>query len=106
MPVDLHRFIVDAINLSLSWVPWEADFSYPEIPMASSRGLSPKKEHEITRLAAFLHDLAWRQMQVKGKAAADVVFVDVGSGLGYLGEILSVYGYNVINVESEQSHCE
>ena len=60
--------------------------TFPVLPSACSRGLSPKKTHEITRLASFLHDLARRQILVEGKTAEDVVFVDVGSGLGYLGK--------------------
>ena len=78
--VCLHQSLIALVMLIGS-------FSSPEIPVTSSRGLSPKKSHEIKRLAAFLHDLASQLTKAECKVAEDVVFVDVGSGLGYLGKL-------------------
>ena len=62
------------------------DASHPTIPAHISRGLSPKKSHEVSRFAAFLHSFVRSRFSIDDDARRkEVVFVDVGSGLGYLG---------------------
>ena len=61
----------------------------PPIPPHLAKGLSPKKTHEITHFAAYLKHLVHHRLKVissGSRTPADVVFVDVGSGMGYLGE--------------------
>ncbi|XP_062597462.1 probable methyltransferase-like protein 25 [Saccostrea cucullata] len=61
------------------------------------RGMNPKKQHEVRHMAALVSDIAT-------KTGCDVV-IDVGSGLGYLGHVLStVYGLKVIGLESKSTH--
>ncbi|XP_067653794.1 probable methyltransferase-like protein 25 isoform X2 [Haliotis asinina] len=63
------------------------------------RGMSPKKLHEVTNMSAVVKETA-------AKAGCDVI-VDVGSGLGYLGQVLHVsYGYSVVGVEGCSGHVE
>jgi len=72
------------------------------IPHSLSSGLSPKKAHEISQLSTFLHN----QIKALNKGR-EVVVVDIGSGLGYLGQMLhSLFKYYIINVEGVKSYCE
>ncbi|XP_071098304.1 methyltransferase-like protein 25B [Haliotis cracherodii] len=63
------------------------------------RGMSPKKLHEVTNMSAVV-------METSSKAGCDVI-VDIGSGLGYLGQVLhKCYGYSVVGVEGCDGHVE
>ncbi|KAJ8306713.1 hypothetical protein KUTeg_015754 [Tegillarca granosa] len=61
------------------------------------RGMSAKKQHEVSNMAPLVH-------QLMEQTGSDMV-VDIGSGLGYLGQTLhNKYGHTVIGLESKQSH--
>ena len=61
---------------------------------ADKKGVSRKKIHEISRLAEFIED----------KVPKSLTIVDIGSGLGYLGEELTRRGYKVVGVETSEAH--
>ncbi|XP_070178717.1 uncharacterized protein [Littorina saxatilis] len=64
-----------------------------------SKGMSPKKLHEVEWMASLVNQMAV-------EAECNVV-VDVGSGLGYLGQVLHKnYGLRVIGLESSAGHSE
>ncbi|KAK7466607.1 hypothetical protein BaRGS_00033406 [Batillaria attramentaria] len=64
-----------------------------------AKGMSPKKLHEVQWMASLVH-------QVAAQADCDVV-VDIGSGLGYLGQVLHTnYGLKVIGLEGSVGHTE
>ncbi|KAL8563892.1 hypothetical protein ACOMHN_049548 [Nucella lapillus] len=73
----------------------------PPIQIGSGlrKGMSPKKLHEVERMASLVH-------QVAAELGCNLV-VDVGSGLGYLGQVLhKTYGLSVIGLESSQGHSD
>ncbi|KAK2191903.1 hypothetical protein NP493_43g06009 [Ridgeia piscesae] len=56
------------------------------------KGMNPKKIHEVSQMAAVVDKLC--------KECAVRHIVDIGSGLGYLGQVLSAdYGYRVLGLE-------
>jgi len=69
-------------------------------PLSNSqkRGIKLKKEHEIVNFANFIEE---RCLEGGVKNV-----VDVGSGLGYLGEELSRRGLEVLGVEGSEGHSE
>ncbi|KAJ9576401.1 hypothetical protein L9F63_006757, partial [Diploptera punctata] len=65
-----------------------------DMPDKIRRGLNPKKQHEVTSMAKL----------VRRKCSTDDItqVLDMGSGLGYLDQLLHHhYGYNIIGLESE-----
>ncbi|KAK3095107.1 hypothetical protein FSP39_010389 [Pinctada imbricata] len=59
--------------------------------------MNPKKYHEVVCMSAAIH-------QVAAQSGCSVV-VDVGSGLGYLGQVLhKSYNYKIIGLESKGCH--
>ena len=58
------------------------------------KGVSRKKIHEISRLAELIEENVSKSLTV----------VDIGSGLGYLGEELTRRGYKVVGVETSEAH--
>jgi len=79
--------------------------SFQQCPLSSSplsniqkRGIKVKKEHEIVNFANFIEERC---------LAGDMTnIVDVGSGLGYLGEELTRRGFEVLGVEGSEGHSE
>ena len=65
-----------------------------QLSNADKKGVSRKKIHEISRLAEFIEDNVSKSLTV----------VDIGSGLGYLGEELTRRGYKVVGVETSGDH--
>jgi hypothetical protein len=64
-----------------------------------SRGMNPKKLHEVSRMAKYVNEVCTK---VKCRTV-----VDVGSGLGYLGQCLSAkYGLQVVGLEREEGRVE
>ncbi|XP_076438925.1 uncharacterized protein LOC143277871 [Babylonia areolata] len=73
----------------------------PPTPVSNDlrKGMSAKKLHEVERMASLVH-------QVAVESGCNVV-VDVGSGLGYLGQVLhKSYGLSVIGLESSEGHSD
>jgi len=66
----------------------------------TSRGMSPKKVHEVRRFASFLQ--RYRPVSSHHQPSSHVV--DIGAGLGYLGQCLSDLGYTVHALERDQGH--
>lgn len=62
------------------------------------RGINLKKEHEIVNFANFIEQ---RSLQSDTKN-----ILDIGSGLGYLGEELTRKGFKVLGVEGSEGHSE
>ncbi|XP_060081198.1 probable methyltransferase-like protein 25 isoform X2 [Ylistrum balloti] len=95
-PDSLKNFIRTALTLSL---PRSQRNGVTPVIISPDmcRGMTPKKQHEVSLMSAVVHDVA-RQ------ANCDVI-LDIGSGLGYLGQILQKqFGYNIIGFESKQCH--
>ncbi|XP_062510529.1 probable methyltransferase-like protein 25 [Corticium candelabrum] len=62
------------------------------------RGMKAKKVHEVERMVSFVGALC-REKEIKH-------VVDVGSGLGYLGQALSSqFGLKVLGLESVETRC-
>jgi len=102
-------------NQSTKSVPQEvtqflACFNLLEVPLVScplsrsalsptqKKGISAKKEHEIVNFANFIEE----RCNIIGVKS----IVDIGSGLGYLGEELSRRGFKVMGVEGSEGHSE
>jgi len=62
------------------------------------RRINLKKEHEIINFANFIEQRCF-QSDIKN-------ILDIGSGLGYLGEELTRKGLNVLGVEGSEGHSE
>jgi len=61
-------------------------------------GINLKKEHEIVNFANFIEQKC---------SASDIInIVDIGSGLGYLGEQLTRKEFKVIGIEGSEGHSE
>ncbi|XP_076324405.1 methyltransferase-like protein 25B isoform X1 [Tachypleus tridentatus] len=68
------------------------------IPPSIQRGMAPKKIHEVNQLAELLGIIC--------KEVCCNRVVDVGSGLGYLGQVLhNNFGIQVIGIEREKALC-
>ncbi|CAG2247834.1 unnamed protein product [Mytilus edulis] len=95
-PVSFREFLQKAISLSSSRNCKTLETAV-EIEPNIRRGMNPKKQHEVSKMAALVHDLV--------KDTGSDVIVDVGSGLGYLGQTLNkTYGHTVVGIEGKQSH--
>ncbi|XP_061174710.1 probable methyltransferase-like protein 25 [Saccostrea echinata] len=95
-PESLRKFIYTATELVLPRTLSE-EIQPCALTSEVKRGMNPKKQHEVRHMAALVSNMA-------AKTGCDVV-IDVGSGLGYLGHVLStVYGLKVIGLESKTSH--
>jgi len=62
------------------------------------RGINLKKEHEIVNFANFIEHRCL-ESDIKN-------ILDIGSGLGYLGEELTRKGFKVLGVEGSEGHSE
>lgn len=98
-PSDLLEFINASRQMQHHVVSPERG---PDAPTPVSRwlgldGLSPKKRHEVERLAPLVHDAACL-------SGADII-LDIGAGLGYLSAVLAFhYGHTVVCVEADASN--
>ncbi|CAH1788871.1 unnamed protein product [Owenia fusiformis] len=91
-PESLKNFITMATNCS-SPRKQICLFNPAVVSNTMKKGMNPKKIHEVSNMAAVIHEMC-REHGVK-------VVIDIGSGLGYLGQVLSAtYGYRVIGFES------
>ncbi|XP_063436455.1 probable methyltransferase-like protein 25 [Mytilus trossulus] len=95
-PVSFREFLQKSISFSSSRNCKTLETAV-EIDPNIKRGMNPKKQHEVSKMAALVHDLV--------KDTGSDVIVDVGSGLGYLGQTLNkTYGHTVVGIEGKQSH--
>ncbi|KAI8503303.1 hypothetical protein Bbelb_191240 [Branchiostoma belcheri] len=95
-PTSLKAFVEDAASLAL---PRQQphDLVAMEISKDLARGMTPKKEHEVSYLASVIRDSCIRT------SCSSVI--DIGSGLGYLGQVLHHQcGLQVVGVEAQASH--
>ncbi|KAL5019616.1 hypothetical protein ScPMuIL_002508 [Solemya velum] len=94
-PASLKTFVQQALTFGIGRTP--APRPGVEIPPQLCQGMSPKKQHEVSRMADYVHSAAT-------EAGCDII-VDVGSGLGYLGQVLhSTYGHWILGLESKAGH--
>ncbi|KAI6027554.1 methyltransferase domain-containing protein [Pisolithus microcarpus] len=105
IPAELRLLIDTVRNLQLSresaCVPVPASHS-PHVASKtrgrspSSFGMSPKKEHEVTRMATFIHNILNRDPRRRNAQHV----VDVGSGQGYLSRALQERGLHVLALDN------
>lgn len=105
IPAELRLLIDTVRNLQLSresaCVPVPASHS-PHVASKtrgrspSSFGMSPKKEHEVTRMATFIHNILSRDPRRRNAQHV----VDVGSGQGYLSRALQEQGLHVLALDN------
>ena len=78
------------------------DYTSCEVPnnRESRRGMSPKKDHEVEAMLAFLDKFP----NIQQLAVRRVI--DVGSGLGYLSLELAKSGYEVMGIEGDSKRAE
>eukprot|EP00189_Rhodosorus_marinus_P002423 CAMPEP_0113958648 /NCGR_PEP_ID=MMETSP0011_2-20120614/3592_1 /TAXON_ID=101924 /ORGANISM="Rhodosorus marinus" /LENGTH=396 /DNA_ID=CAMNT_0000969645 /DNA_START=248 /DNA_END=1438 /DNA_ORIENTATION=- /assembly_acc=CAM_ASM_000156 len=95
-PLSLREFVEEAKSLAISRDPVVSSEMH-SLPKDMRIGLTAKKEHEVLRLSAAVADQAERVNSKK--------VVDIGSGKGYLGQVLALhYGLDVVGLEAQSSH--
>ncbi|KAI6166671.1 methyltransferase domain-containing protein [Pisolithus thermaeus] len=103
IPAELRLLIDTVRNLQLS-----RESASPHSPRIASKtrgrspssfGMSPKKEHEVTRMATFIHNIL--NHDARRRNAQHVV--DVGSGQGYLSRALQEQGLHVLALDNNEN---
>ncbi|CAH1252241.1 RRNAD1 [Branchiostoma lanceolatum] len=95
-PTSLKDFVETAASLALPRQQ-SHDLVAMEINKDLARGMTPKKKHEVSYLASVIRDAC-------RKTSCSTV-IDIGSGLGYLGQVLHHQcGVQVVGVEAQASH--
>ncbi|KAJ8901663.1 hypothetical protein NDN08_003869 [Rhodosorus marinus] len=95
-PLSLREFVKEAKSLAVSRDPVTSSGTC-SLPKDMRIGLTMKKEHEVARLSAAVADLAERVNSKK--------VVDIGSGKGYLGQVLALHhGLDVVALEAQSLH--
>lgn len=97
-PQSFKDFLLKAISFSLGR-SHSNNMDEPDLDLDQDlkKGMNTKKQHEVKQMSTLVHDLA-------GKTGSDVI-VDVGSGLGYLGQTINrKFGHRVIGIEGKSSH--
>ncbi|XP_064465183.1 methyltransferase-like protein 25B isoform X2 [Ornithodoros turicata] len=97
-PTDFREFVDEAVELARPrFETGKLDDSSVLLPPVIRRGMSEKKQHEVCKLASLVAQVA-RETDCSS-------VLDVGSGLGYLPQVLhSNYSYKVIGIDSESFH--
>ena len=94
-PVAIAKFISEYRSIGLHIKQSECcNVQSDQLSHADKKGVSIKKMHEISRLAEF----------IEKRVSKTFTIVDIGSGLGYLGEELTRRGYKVAGVETSEAH--
>ena len=96
VPNKIINFLSQYNSIQLSFPVRELVVS--DICNEDKRGVSHKKVHEISNFSEFI--------ETKVSSTSDIKIVDIGAGLGYLGEQLSRRGFSVIGVETSRGHVE
>eukprot|EP00189_Rhodosorus_marinus_P009143 CAMPEP_0184754334 /NCGR_PEP_ID=MMETSP0315-20130426/44569_1 /TAXON_ID=101924 /ORGANISM="Rhodosorus marinus, Strain UTEX LB 2760" /LENGTH=454 /DNA_ID=CAMNT_0027233751 /DNA_START=50 /DNA_END=1414 /DNA_ORIENTATION=- len=95
-PLSLREFVEEAKSLAISRDPVMSSDTH-SLPNDMRIGLTAKKEHEVVRLSTAVADLAERVNSKK--------VVDIGSGKGYLGQVLALHhGLDVVGLEAQSLH--
>uniref|UniRef100_A0A8D8SIC1 Methyltransferase domain-containing protein n=1 Tax=Cacopsylla melanoneura TaxID=428564 RepID=A0A8D8SIC1_9HEMI len=98
-PLDLQKFTNKCKDYQLSIEQYSSSASPIKLSGALQRGVGKKKMHEISILSSLINE----------KCAENNIkcLVDIGSGVGYLDEILvHNYNFNVIGLECDQSKID
>nr|GMC49759.1 methyltransferase-like protein 25 isoform X1 [Ipomoea batatas] len=101
-PASLKEFVIALRSLSLPRKQADLLEEFPGLHMASlstvlAQGMNRKKKHEVEALAAVVGQIA-RDVESK-------TIVDVGSGQGYLAQVLSFeYGLSVLAIDASSHH--
>ncbi|KAL3820944.1 hypothetical protein ACJIZ3_006849 [Penstemon smallii] len=101
-PASLKEFIITSRSLSLPRDQADLQEAFPGLRVASlnnvlAQGMSQKKKHEIETVAAVINSIA-RRVGAK-------TMVDVGSGQGYLAQVLSFeHELSVIAIDASSHH--
>ncbi|KAL1556087.1 putative methyltransferase-like protein 25 isoform X1 [Salvia divinorum] len=101
-PASLKEYVLTVRSLSLSRNQADMQKAFPGVRVAElnnviSQGMNRKKKHEIEALAAVIGSIARR-------VGADTV-VDVGSGQGYLSQVLSFeHDLSVVAIDASSHH--
>lgn len=101
-PPSLRDFVSEAISLLIQGNDVRKSLGRETESVVLSgrivRGMKPKKRHEVERMVAFVGQLC-------GEREIRHV-VDVGAGLGYVGQALSCqFGLKVLGLESVETRC-
>lgn len=96
VPEEIASFISSYRMLRFPWK--KCPLSNLSLSNVHKKGISFKKEHEIVNFANFIEDRC-SNSEVEN-------IVDVGSGLGYLGEELTRRGFKVLGIEGSEGHSE
>ncbi|CAN7983436.1 unnamed protein product, partial [Ixodes hexagonus] len=98
-PATLREFVSRAVELGEVRFRPMVPFLPVELPGFLRRGMTPQKQQEVLGLAALVADVC--------NQAQCTSVLDVGSGLGYLAQVLHhSYGFRVIGLDCESSHLE
>ena len=89
LPASVKEFLRDRKHVLQSSVVEERKFDGSKLSWCQKRGVKAKKEHEVVNLAS----LVVEQCEAAGMGRV----VDIGCGLGYLGEELQRRGLKVIS---------
>ncbi|KAI6129680.1 methyltransferase domain-containing protein [Pisolithus croceorrhizus] len=108
IPAELRLLIDTVRNLQLSRESACAPVPAPHSPRIASKargrspssfGMSPKKEHEVTRMATFIHNILNHDVHRRNTQHV----VDVGSGQGYLSRALQEQGLHVLALDNNEN---
>ncbi|KAI9189553.1 hypothetical protein H9P43_000986 [Blastocladiella emersonii ATCC 22665] len=93
-PASLLDFIRTSHSIGLPRDPHPLSIPRHEIDKNIGLGMTPKKVHEVSHLAAFISHVA--------RSAGVANLVDLGAGQGYLSSVLALkYGHNVLGVDTD-----
>ncbi|KAK2459662.1 hypothetical protein APHAL10511_008307 [Amanita phalloides] len=87
IPQELCELMQEIQKLQLTRRPINIDGQSSENTIASDRGMSPKKLHEVSRMVAYIAKLL-DDLKIERKR---VRIVDIGAGQGYLTRTLKIY---------------
>ena len=95
-PEELAKFL----HLSRTLPLVDNLMSFKGSARTNRKGLTPKKDHEVDAMVAFVAEMTKAQ-DISAKSV-----LDVGSGLGYLSWELSTAGYHVVGVEGDPERAQ
>ena len=95
LPASVKEFVRDRKHVLQSSLVEERKLDSSKLSWCQKRGVKAKKEHEVVNLAS----LVMEQCQSAGVGRV----VDIGCGLGYLGEELQRRGLQVLSAFSNES---
>ena len=93
IPEIILKFLNEYNSLKISFQTYKSHGPDSFISISDKRGIGDKKVHEVSNFSNFLSS------QITGEH-----IIDVGSGLGYLGEQLTRKGFSVTGLECSKNH--